>query len=76
MSTLVDQAVEALRKVAPSEQEEIARAVLRLIGHQDGVVVALSPDERAAIARSKKAASSGDFASDAEVEAVWAKRGL
>jgi hypothetical protein len=35
----------------------------------------LSPDERAAIANSKAAAIRGEFATDAQVRAVWAKQG-
>ena len=36
----------------------------------------LSPEEREAIARSKAAARSGEFATDEQVQAVWAKHGL
>ena len=38
--------------------------------------VVLSPDERKAIARSKAAAGRGEFATDDQVQAVWAKHGL
>ncbi len=41
----------------------------------DGVFV-LTPEERAAIERSKAAADRGEFATDEEVAAVWAKHGL
>ena len=34
------------------------------------------PEEREAIARSKAAASRGEFATDEQVQAVWAKHGL
>jgi hypothetical protein len=36
----------------------------------------LTPDEQAAIARSKAAASRGEFASEQQVQDVWAKHGL
>jgi hypothetical protein len=49
--------------------------VLRLAG-DDEPQVALTDDERAAIARSKAAAVRGEFATDEQVRAVWAKRGL
>ena len=42
----------------------------------DQVPVVLSPEEREAIARSKAAAGRGEFATDEQVRAVWAKHGL
>jgi len=38
--------------------------------------VALTPEERAAVEKSKAAAARGEFATDEEVRAVWAKHGL
>jgi len=38
--------------------------------------IVLSPEEREAIARSKAAAGRGEFATDEQVRAVWAKHGL
>ena len=38
--------------------------------------VPLSPEEREAIAHSKAAAARGEFATDEQVRAVWAKHGL
>jgi len=38
--------------------------------------VPLTPEEQAAIARSKAAAARGEFASDDQVRDVWAKHGL
>jgi predicted transcriptional regulator len=35
--------------------------------------VPLSPEEQEAIARSKAAAARGEFATDEEMQAVWAK---
>ena len=42
----------------------------------EAVQVALSADEREAIAASKAAAARGEFASDEQVRATWAKHGL
>jgi hypothetical protein len=42
----------------------------------DEAPVVLSPEEREAIARSKAAANRGEFATDEQVRAVWAKHGL
>ena len=75
MSELLERAVEAARSLPPESQDEIARVVLQLAG-DDELVVPLTDDEREAIARSKGAAQRGEFASDQEARAAWAKRGL
>jgi len=75
MTKLLQQAFEAARCLPPDAQDDIARLVLQLTGSYDAVV-ALSPDEREAIAASKAAAQRGEFATDEEVRAVWAKHGL
>jgi hypothetical protein len=75
MTKLLDHALESVRSLPPSEQDEIARVILQLTG-ADQPAVPLSPDERDAIARSKAAAARGEFATDEQVQAVWAKHGL
>jgi hypothetical protein len=75
MTKLLDQAIEAVRVLPPEEQDDIARLLLQL-ARDDAEPVALSSDERAAIARSKEAAAHGEFASDEQVRATWAKHGL
>ena len=77
MTKLLDQAVEAARHLPADSQDEIARIVLRLTGTSDEAsLVMLSSEERASIAASKAAAARGEFATDEEVRAVWAKHGL
>ena len=76
MTKLLDDALAAVRNLPPASQDEIARAMLRLTGTDDEPPVALSADERAAIAASKAAASQGEFATDEQVRATWAKHGL
>lgn len=77
MPTLLDDALAALRALPPEEQASIARAVLRLAGRDDEEPpLALTADERAAIAASKMQAARGEFATDDEVRAVWARHGL
>ena len=76
MTKLLDQALEAVRDLPPDVQDDIARIVLELAGSADLAPVALSPDERAAIAKSKAAAARGEFASDEQVRSTWAKHGL
>ena len=75
MTKLLDQAIEAVRVLPPDEQDDIARLLLQL-ARDDAQPVALTPDERAAISRSKEAAARGEFASDDQVRATWAKHGL
>ena len=75
MTTLLDRALEVARKLPAGTQDDIARVVLSLAGEDDAQAI-LSPGERDAIAVSKAAAARGDFATDADVLAVWAKHGL
>jgi hypothetical protein len=76
MTKLLDQALEVARSLPSEAQDDIARVVLRLAGRDDAAPVALSADERAAIAVSKQAAARGEFATDEQVRATWAKHGL
>jgi hypothetical protein len=74
MTNLLDRAVEAARSLPPETQDEIARLVLQLAGGE-AARIALTADERTAIAASR-AAARGEFATDNEVRAVWAKHNL
>jgi hypothetical protein len=76
MTKLLDQALEAARTLPPATQDDIARVILRLTGSDDEAPVPLTPEEEAAIAASKAADARGEFATDEEVSAVWAKHGL
>ncbi len=76
MTKLLDQALEAVRILPPDTQDGIARVVLQLAGSDEVAPVALSDEEKAAIATSKAAAARGEFATDEQVRAAWAKHGL
>ena len=76
MTKLLDDALAVIRNLPSARQDEIARAMFRLTGTDVEPPVALSPDERAAIAASKAAAARGDFASEEQVCATWAKHGV
>ena len=76
MTELLTKALEAVRHLPADEQDEIARTILALVGSDEGEPVPLTAEERTAIARSKAEAERGEFASDEEVRAVWAKHGL
>ena len=76
MTKLLDQALEAVRLLPPDDQDEIARIIMQLAGPDLPSRISLTPEERQAIERSKRAAERGEFATDEEVRAVWAKHGL
>ena len=76
MTKLLDQAVEIARSLPSDTQDDIARVMLQLAGADDGPPVELTDNERAAIAVSKEAAARGEFATEEQVRAVWAKHGL
>jgi hypothetical protein len=73
MTKLLDRALKAARNLPPDAQDDIAQ---RLAGVHDEPPVPLSSEEQAAIAASKAAAARGEFATDEQVRAVWAKHGL
>ena len=75
MTKLLERALDTARRLSPAEQDEIGRAILALSGNSEDFV-ALSDAERGAIEQSKAAAVAGEFATDAEAVAVWAKHGL
>ncbi len=76
MTKLLDQALEAVRRLPEDAQDEIARVILQLAGSEAPAPVPLSLEERDAIARSEAAAARGEFATEEEVRAVWVKCGL
>ncbi len=76
MTKLLDQALEIARSLPADAQDDIARIVLQLAGAEVASPVILSEDERPAIAASKEAAARGEFATEAQVGATWAKYGL
>ena len=76
MTELLERAIEAARGLSSDAQDDIAVVILRLAGADDEAPVPLTPGEQTAVAVSKTAAGRGEFASDAEVRAAWAKHGL
>ncbi|HZK99991.1 MAG TPA: hypothetical protein VFC47_08815 [Caulobacteraceae bacterium] len=75
MTTLLEKAVDEARHLPTEMQDEMARLMLLFAGHEQPAIE-LTPQEDEALARSDAAASQGEFASDEEVRAVWAKHGL
>jgi predicted transcriptional regulator len=75
MTTLLDQAVNAVRQLSPEEQDELARVLLQLVGHEQPAVT-LTPAEAASFDESLRQAERGEFATEQEVQAIWSKHGL
>lgn len=75
MTRLLERAIEAARQLPPEEQDDIARVVMQLAGMPEVHPVPLTAEESAAIAKSKAQAERGEFATDEDVRAVWAKHG-
>jgi len=74
MTELFKHAVAVAKSLPDQLQDEIAQAMLALAGEEmPGAVYVLTPEEKASMAESLAQAKRGDFASDEEVEAIWAK---
>lgn len=76
MTDLLEKALTAARDLPAARQDEIARVILMIAQENGDEPVALSADERDAIFRSKAAAERGEFATDEQLRAIWAKHGL
>ena len=75
MTKLLERAVEVARALPPAAQNDIARLMLQLAADEEPPTP-LTDEERAAVAASRAAATRGEFATEEEVRAVWAKHGL
>ena len=75
MTKLLEEAVATVRGLAPEVQDDLARILLQLAG-KDQPVVQLSAAEEASLAESLAQADRGEFATDEQVRAVWAKYDL
>ncbi|SFU41732.1 hypothetical protein SAMN02799631_00573 [Methylobacterium sp. 174MFSha1.1] len=72
MTELLEKAVRTARALSPDMQDEIARMVLAYAGHDDPVI-ALTLEEEADLIEAQAEMKRGEFATDAEVEAVLSK---
>ncbi len=75
MTKLLDRAIEAARAMPPEMQDEVARMLLQFAG-EDQPVIQLTAEEESSFEESLAQAERGEFATDDEVRAVWAKHGL
>ena len=67
-----ERAVAEAERRTPEMQEDHARLMMLYLGEEQPVVD-LTPEQEAAVLRSRDAARRGEFASDEEMNAIWAK---
>jgi hypothetical protein len=72
MTRLLETAVEKVRALPDAEQDALARLLLDLVGVEQSPVT-LTPEEQADLAEALAEADRGDFASEDEMRALWAK---
>jgi hypothetical protein len=70
MTKLLEKALEAVRRLPPDSQDEIARVMLNLAG-SDNELEELDPAHLPDVLESLAQAKRREFASDAEVEAAF-----
>ena len=75
MTQLLERAIHSARSLPAEMQDDIARIILALSEDNDGPYQ-LNREEEASLDASIAQAEQGQFASDAEVNAVWSKHGL
>ena len=75
MTDLLERAVETVRALPPEAQDDIARLLLQLAG-DDETFIPLTAEEEASLDESLAQAERGEFATDEQVRAIWAKHGL
>jgi predicted transcriptional regulator len=72
MTKLLEMAIEAVSQLSPEEQDEVARAIFAFMDANSEPYV-LSDSEREAIEEGLRQADRGEFATDEQIEAVFAK---
>ena len=69
MTKLLEKALEAVRQLPPDTQDEIARAMLDLVGNE-AEPEPIDPGDLSAVLEGLAQAKRREFASDAEIEAA------
>jgi predicted transcriptional regulator len=75
MTKLLEQAFEAARSLPPAMQDDMARVIMAMTGDEPPVMP-LTAEEEASFDESLAQAERGEFATDEQVRAIWAKHGL
>lgn len=72
---MLERMVEAATALPPELQDDIARVVLDCLG-DDLPPVRLTPEDEAAIRRSREETDRGEYMSDEQMRSIWAKYDL
>ncbi len=75
MTKFLDRAIEAARALPPELQDELARVILQFAG-EDQPAIQLTAEEESSFEESLAQAERGEFATDEQVRAIWAKHRL
>jgi predicted transcriptional regulator len=75
MTKLLDLSIAEVRKLPPEDQDEAAEMLLRAIETRAGSIP-LDDETVAAIDEGLAQARRGEFASEAEIAALWSRHGL
>lgn len=75
MTKLLEQAFEAARNLPSAMQDDMARVIMAMTG-DELPVVQLTAEEEASFDESLAQAERGEFATDDQIRAIWAKHGL
>jgi hypothetical protein len=75
MTKLLDRAIAEVRKLSPADQDETAEMLLWVIEARAGPMP-LDSESVAAIEEGLAQAKRGEFASEAEIAALWKRHGL
>jgi hypothetical protein len=75
MTKLLEQAFAAARRLPAAMQDDMARVIMAMTG-QAPPVVQLTAEEEASFDESFAQAERGEFATDDQLRAIWAKHGL
>jgi hypothetical protein len=74
MTRLLEQAIETVSALPDDVQDELARILLQFAG-VDQPPIQLTAEEDADLAEADAEISRGEFATDEEIAAIWAKHG-
>ncbi len=74
MTRLLEEAVATVAQLTDARQDELARILLQLAGHEQQLYQ-LTPEESADLDASIAAEARSELATDAEIRSIWAKHG-
>ncbi|MCJ2063447.1 hypothetical protein MKK63_12090 [Methylobacterium sp. J-088] len=75
MTELLERAIPCVRALPDTLQDDAARMLPPFGGEADRKVSPLTPEEAADLAASDADVARGEFATDEQIRAIWAKHG-